>query len=161
MRFRHLAEQMIPIEKRIAKEKGPMNLFALFEHEDSAGYVDVIVAADWASSDEVAARRYVAKVFAECLELEDRFNIGPIFIFDPKKEGVDEAGRLARVEHGLVEVRDEEIYGAGIRRGYFITSSWPANDEQTRKASRLRRSSPPGTAPGARRARTVPRRDAS
>lgn len=56
--------------------------------------------------------------------------IGRTYIFDPAREGMEEAARLARVEHGFVEVRDEDIYGARIRRGYFITSNWPANDRQ-------------------------------
>lgn len=52
MNFREVAEKLVAVETRIAKEKGPLNLFALFQREDSPGYFDVIVAADWAIREE-------------------------------------------------------------------------------------------------------------
>lgn len=60
-----------------------MNLFALLEHEDSANYLDLIVAADWAFRSKVPSKRYLTEVLAEELDLDERMVIGRMYIFDP------------------------------------------------------------------------------
>lgn len=135
MNFREVAEKMVAVETRIAKEKGPLNLFALFQREDSPGYFDVIVAADWAIREERQTRRYLAELFGEELERDEEFALNALGILDPAGADVQAVSRFARVEHGLVEVRDEDIYGVTIRRAYFITCKWPATAKKGRRDS--------------------------
>lgn len=135
MNFRPLAEKMVAVETHIAKEKGPLNLFALFQREDAPGYLDVIVAADWALREERQTRRYLTELFGEELERDENFALNALGILDPAEADVQSVSRFACVEHGLVEVRDEDIYGVTIRRAYFITCKWPAMARKGRRDS--------------------------
>ena len=46
-----LAEKVSLVEKDIAKERGSLNLFALFEREDLNDRWDLVISASWARMD--------------------------------------------------------------------------------------------------------------
>lgn len=132
-RFKTLAKRMIEVEERIAKEKGPLNLFALLQRWGSYHHMDVVIAANWAYPDKAAIRRYLYKVFEEELEPEEESMLGAFLVMNPKDDDVRAASRFGHVEHGHMPIHEDAISWRAFRRAYFITNSWPATEEETGK----------------------------
>ena len=64
-----LAEKVRHVEADIAREKGPLNLFALFEREDINRW-DLVISAPWAAHDHETLK-YIADVIKRHLTPEE------------------------------------------------------------------------------------------
>lgn len=116
-----LAEKVRAVEEDIAKEKGPLNLLALFEREDLFQRWDFVVSAPWAKYDE-ATLRYVADAIKRHLEPAEMTLLARIVILPAGEDPVRAITENYSVEHGRLEMNNPAQFGLPATHGYIITS---------------------------------------
>lgn len=116
-----LAEKVSRVERDIAKERGSLNLFALFEREDLNDRWDLVISASWARMDR-ATLGYVADTIKRHLAPEDMTRLARIVILPADEDPVRSINKRYDVEHGEVELNDPARFGLPVRYGYIITS---------------------------------------
>jgi hypothetical protein len=116
-----LFEKVAQIERQIAEAKGPFTLFALFERDNLPTRFELVFAAPWVDDKGKALREFVA-VLKEHLSLEQMISLSRVIILDPCDEPVRSFTSAFDVEHGRLEVREENIFGLPIGQGLIITS---------------------------------------
>jgi hypothetical protein len=116
-----LADNVAEVEKTIAKEKGPFNLFALFEREDVSNRYDLVFAAPWAS-DKGEVLRYFVVELKHHLRPDQLVELSRVVVLDPSDDAVRALNSAFHVEHGRMEVKDNEVFGLPIKQGVIFTS---------------------------------------
>jgi len=116
-----LATKVRRIEQDIARDRGPLNLFALLEREDLADRWDLVVSASWARQDE-ATIRYLTDVIKRYLSPGDMTLLSRVVILDAEQDLVKAINESYQVEHGQVELSDPASFDLPARHGYIITS---------------------------------------
>ncbi|HEX3067467.1 MAG TPA: hypothetical protein VHX14_02750 [Thermoanaerobaculia bacterium] len=116
-----LIEKVSLVERDIAKEKGPLNLFALFEREDLNDRWDLVISASWARMDR-ATLGYVADAIKRHLAPRDMTRLARIVVLPADEDPVLSLNERYDVEHGEVELNDPARFGLPVRYGYIITS---------------------------------------
>ncbi len=112
---------MRDVERDIALEKGPLNLFALLEREDLAERWDLVISASWAKEDKVTLR-YVAEVLKRYLPPEAMTFLARIVILPASENPVRLINETYNVEHGQIELTEPSRFGLPVKYGYIITS---------------------------------------
>ena len=121
MKKTDLINKMLAVESRIASEKGPFVLFALFQREDdSLGQWDLVFAAPWADADPIGALYYVDKILQVSLNAAESVSISMIAPVQTQDPGVKEVLDTVAGEHGLAEIRNKEFFDKPIKRAYII-----------------------------------------
>jgi hypothetical protein len=59
--MKQVAEKLREIERALSKEKGALDLFALFLREDAPNVWDLVVAGEWIEKDRARAIREISK----------------------------------------------------------------------------------------------------
>ena len=116
-----LTTNVAELEETISRERGPFNLFALFEREDVANRWDLVFAAPWAE-DKGETLRYFAVELKGRLQPQQLLEISRIVVLDPTDDAVRAINREYDVEHGRLEVRDADLLGLPVKHGVIITS---------------------------------------
>lgn len=116
-----LTAKVRDVEREIAHEKGPLNLFALFEREDLFDRWDLVVSASWAKHDE-ATLRYLADTIKRHLAPAEMTLLARVVILDATEDPVRAITEAYQVEHGHLELNDPEHFGLPVKHGYIITS---------------------------------------
>ncbi len=120
--MKDLLERFIKIERAVAAEMGGFDLFALFLREDEQRLWDVVVAAPWIELDKGHALQYLGKKLQQELTTNELMQLSHIAIIDQNNPGLPLVTQTVKVEHGLVEMRDQEFFGHSIKHAYIITS---------------------------------------
>lgn len=115
-----LAEKVRLVEADIAKEKGPLNLFALFEREDINRW-DLVISAPWAKHDQ-ATLGYIADVIKRHLAPEEMTLLARMVILPADEDPVLSLNASFDVEHGQMELNNPSRFGLPVKYGYIITS---------------------------------------
>jgi hypothetical protein len=118
---RELTQKLRNVEAQIDREKGPLNLFALFEREDLSSRWDLVVAASWAKHDEPTLR-YIAEVLKEHLRPEEMVLLARMVILDAHEEPVKALTSTFDVQHGHEEASNLARFGLPVDHGFIITS---------------------------------------
>lgn len=116
-----LAEKVGAVERDIASEKGPLNLFAFFERDDVYDRWDVVVAAPWARHDRETLS-YIADVIKRHLTPQEMVRLSRIVVLDANEDPVKSLTEEYQVEHGQIRLTDPEDFDLPVRRGYIITA---------------------------------------
>jgi hypothetical protein len=116
-----IAEKLREVEQEIAKEKGPLNLFALLEREDLSVRWDLVVSASWAKVDEPTLR-YLGEAIKHHLAPEEMTLLSRIVILEAAENPVRAITESYDVEHGRVELVEPSRFGLPFKHGYIITS---------------------------------------
>ncbi|MFZ2445422.1 MAG: hypothetical protein WAW37_03620 [Syntrophobacteraceae bacterium] len=116
-----IVEKLINLERRMAEEKGPFTLFALFLREEAPNVWDLVVAADWIT-EKPAALTYVADKVSKTLSPDEIVKLSRIVILDQDNPGMDDALAAIEIEHGKAEIRNSNFFGLDIKHAYIITS---------------------------------------
>jgi hypothetical protein len=116
-----LGEKLRRIEKQLALEKGPLNLFAVLEREDLSDRWDLVVSASWAKEDQ-ATLRYVGDIVSRYLAPQEVTFLSRIVILEPNENPVRAITEAYDVEHGRVELLEPARFGLPVKHGYIITS---------------------------------------
>jgi len=120
-----LTEKFAELESRIAEEKGPFALFALFMREDAPDRWDLIVSAPWAGEDKRSVVDYFVGQIKSRLGEQGLTSLSRIVVIDPQDAAVQALNRTIQIEHGRVEVRDSTFFGLTVKQAYIITSQRP------------------------------------
>src|SRR5256886_8465019 len=120
-----LTERFAELESRIAEEKGPFALFALFMREDAPDRWDLIVSAPWAGEDKRSVGDYFVGQIKSRLGEQGLTSLSRIVVIDPQDAAVQALNRTIQIEHGRVEVRDSTFFGLTVKHAYIITSQRP------------------------------------
>ncbi len=120
--MKNLAKRFAELEREIAQEKGGFDLFALFLREAAPNRWDVVVAAHWIELDKGLALEYLGKKLQQELTTDELMRLSHIAIIDANNPELPDVTQTVNVEHGLVEMRDQEFFGHSIKHAYFITS---------------------------------------
>ena len=120
--MKDLLERFIKIEREVSEEKGAFNLFALFLRVDEQDLWDVVVAAPWIELDQKLALQYLGKRLQRELTTDQLMQLSHIAIIDANNPGLPAVTQTVNVEHGLVEMHNQEFFGHTIKHAYFITS---------------------------------------
>jgi hypothetical protein len=116
-----LHEKVGAVERDIASERGPFNLFALLEREDLFDRWDLVVSAPWANHNRETLG-YVADAVKRHLEPADMTRLARIVILPATEDPVRAITEHYSVEHGQVELVDPKRFGLPVTGGYIITS---------------------------------------
>lgn len=121
MTSKKLPAKFAKLELDIAAERGDFELFALFLREDMPDRWDVLISVPWASEDKAAALDYMVEKIKSDIGIDYLPQLSRIVFIDPSSFTLEELDQDAPVEHGMVEIRDTNIFGQDIKRGYIIT----------------------------------------
>jgi len=113
--------KLLDVEQEIARDKGALNLFALFMREDLADRWDLVVAGPWVKQDE-ATLRYVAAALKRHLTPGEMTSLARVVVLPATENPVRAITESYEVEHGQVELNDPESFGLPVKHGYLITS---------------------------------------
>ncbi len=94
-----LTEKLGALEQELARERGPLNLFALLEREDLADRWDLVVSASWAKEDEPTLR-YLAGAVQRHLAPEEVTLLSRIVILEANENPVRAINETYDIEHG-------------------------------------------------------------
>ena len=126
MTVTELTENFARLESELAQEKGDFTLFALFMREDVPDRWDLIVSAPWVGEDKQAAVSYLVGQIKSRLGEDDLTRLSRIVVVDPEDAAVQNLNRTIHVEHGNVEVWDNNFFGLAIKHAQIITSKRPS-----------------------------------
>ena len=115
-------EKLVDIEKAVAVDRGPFDLFALFSSEDEEeDRWDLVVSATWIGYESLSAIEYLIRQLHSRLT-PDEFSriskIAPLDIFDLR---VSEIQNALTTEHKPRELAGYRFNGTSVEKIYVIT----------------------------------------
>lgn len=116
-----LPEKIRRVEEDISREKGSLNLFALFEREDVWDLWDVVISAPWARRD-LETYGYLSDILKRHLTTEELMRVARTVVLPASEEPVLSINEVYDVEHGEVEMSRPARFGLPVKFGYIITS---------------------------------------
>jgi hypothetical protein len=119
--MKEILEKLVGLEKRLTKEKGPFDLFALFSSDDVEDKWDLVVSATWIGEEKKEALDLLSSQLLVMLKQSEFLTISkivPLDVYDPR---VKEIQKMVQVEHGLKEIREYRFYGFRVDTIYVIT----------------------------------------
>ncbi len=120
--MKEIAEKLKKQEQKMAKEKGPFDLFALFLREDAPGRWDLVVAAEWIEENKQEALKYISDVLKKTLSQNELVKLSRISIIDESNPALGALQNAMCVEHGMADIKDSNFFGLPIKHAYLITS---------------------------------------
>jgi hypothetical protein len=114
-------EKLIDLEKKLAEERGPFDLFALFSSDDVDGKWDLIVSALWISEEKKEALDLLSKRLLNVLDQSEFLSVSkivPLDVYDPR---VKDMQKTVLIEHGSKKIRHYRFYGFKVDTIFIIT----------------------------------------
>lgn len=112
------------VEERVSAERGPFNLFALFQRENAPLGWDLVVSAPWLRLYDPSLDAFVSELRQD-LRDDDMMMLSRIAVIPPDFEGLGELAEEHPVEHGNVLIRNREFGLQMVEKGYLITARPP------------------------------------
>jgi hypothetical protein len=123
--MKELVKSLVAVERALADEKGPLNLFALFLREDAPGKWDLLVAAPWAEKNKNDAIKYIAGKIQKSLTKKELLSLSRVVIIEKSNPALSAFQKAIHVEHGDAEIQDSNLFGLQIKHAHVITSQKP------------------------------------
>ena len=123
--MKDFAEKFRAIESELSEQKGPFNLFALFLREGSPSTWDLLINAPWAEDNKSDALKLIAKQVTDQLGSSGMTYLSRIVLIEPDNPGFEAITNAFSTEHGLLEVKETNLFGLQIEHAYIITSRRP------------------------------------
>ncbi|KPK72824.1 MAG: hypothetical protein AMJ79_15475 [Phycisphaerae bacterium SM23_30] len=120
--MKEIVQKLKDKEIEIAKEKGPLYLFALFLREDAPDNWDLVVAAPWINKDKSDSLKFIASKIQETLDHKELVKLSRIVIIDDTNPALEALHKAIHVEHGTSEIHNSNFFGLPISHAYIITS---------------------------------------
>lgn len=120
--MKEIVEKLKHQENIMAQEKGPFDLFALFQREDASGKWDLVVASEWIEKNKEASFKYVAGAVQKALSKEELLKLSRIVLIDNSNPSLEALQSAMHIEHGDAEIQDSNFFGLQIKHAYLITS---------------------------------------
>ncbi len=121
------------LEKSLSAEHGPFQLFGIFLRENAPNRWDIVASARWIEASHVDARNLFARRLQKEFPVDDLILLSQIALLSPTgadyeaamrriERAVYAASGSAELDHGLVEMRDVDLFGQTIDHAYIITA---------------------------------------
>ncbi|MBI1940727.1 MAG: hypothetical protein HYS33_04370 [Acidobacteria bacterium] len=120
--MRTVAEKLRELENRVALEKGPFSLFALFLRDGSPDRWDLVVSAGWLEKNKEEEFNSLVKSVQSSLGTEELILLSRVVVVDQENPALEAVHKALRAEHDLVELKDCNFFGLEIKHAYIITS---------------------------------------
>ncbi len=130
--MKDIVEKLKQQEQRMAQEKGPFDLFALFLREDAPDKWDLLVAAEWIEQDKQEVLKYISTALQEVLIPDELLKLSRIVIIDENNPALDAFQKAVNIEHGITEIRDSNFFGLQIKHVYLVTSRKRNNEKKSK-----------------------------
>lgn len=117
-----LAEKLRGLEQKIADEKGPFNLFALFLREGAPNVWDLVVAAEWIDLDQSEALVDISQRVSAYLLPEEIVRIARVVIVDRSNPEVGAIAAAVSGSRDIVEVSNRTFFDLAMKRGFIIVA---------------------------------------
>jgi hypothetical protein len=122
-------QKLQKVEKSLSESKGQFELFALFLREDSPDKWDLLISADWARAQKKDSINTIIEEIGKELTDKELLMLSRIIILDKDDAALKAIHQAMRVEHGLAEISDSNIFGLAIKHAYLITSQREVHDK--------------------------------
>jgi len=116
------------VEKRVSREKGPLNFFGVLERLDVDNTWDILVSASW-FSDKKKDLIYIISNVKKDLTNEDLRIFARVVLIKPEEKFIRRLNALIETEHKEMEIINMKINGFRLKHGYIITSKGKRNRE--------------------------------
>ncbi|PKN39344.1 MAG: hypothetical protein CVU62_03885 [Deltaproteobacteria bacterium HGW-Deltaproteobacteria-2] len=120
--MKELAEKLRECEITIAKEKGPLDLFALFLREDAPDKWDLLIAAEWIEKNKEESLKYITGIIQKALSKENLLMLSRIVLIDEKNPALKAIHNSMHIEHSIADIQNSNFFGLQIKHAYLITS---------------------------------------
>ncbi len=120
--MKSIVQKLVHAEREMAQEKGCLLLFALFLREDAPDLWDLIVSAPWASENKSESLNYIARKIRDALSDEELLKLSRIVIIEQDNPALEVLNRTIEIEHGILEILNNNFLGLQIKQGFIITS---------------------------------------
>ena len=117
-----LPEKLQRAEKEISRTYGAFTLFGLFEHGETPGFWDIVVAAPWLKADLTTIGQIV-DLIRPFVHPNDWLSVARVLVLRPTDEFVQQISRLYHEKHGMKELGYNMFGGVAINHAYLITSN--------------------------------------
>ena len=119
--MKEFVEKLRKIEMDTSGERGDYELFALFLREDSSNKWDILITADWIIKDKEDALRYLSRKIQKAFTKDELSLISRIVIIENDNPALPSLKQFVKAKHGLVEIKDSNLFGLEIKHAFFIT----------------------------------------
>ncbi len=120
--MKEILDKLISIEKEVTKERGALDLLALFLRENSPNKWDILVSAGWVSKDYIGSRKYLSHKIQSQFTGSELVKTSRLVIIDSDNPGLAEVLAI-NTDNDIVEVRNREFFDLDIRHAYLITTA--------------------------------------
>ncbi len=121
------------LEKNLSAEHGPFHFFGLFLRENAPNRWDIVASASWIEASHVSARKLFAHRLQKEFPIDELILVTQIAFVVPEglqyeaamrriAHAVRAATGSSEVKHGLVELRDMDLFGQTIAHAYILTA---------------------------------------
>jgi len=117
-----VAEKLRELENRVAQEKGPFSLFALFLREGSPDRWDLVVSAEWLEKNKEEEFNSLVKSVRWSLGADELVLLSRMVVVDHDDPALEAVHRALKAEHSLIELKDCNFFELEIKHAYIITS---------------------------------------
>ena len=114
-------KKLLRIERRIADEHGPFELFAAFRPDSDLRLWDLLVAAQWLESWTLNEMRVIASELNREFTLSELTKFSRIAIIERDNPGLHALQSAIQLEHGVREFRNVTFFDVQILHAYIIT----------------------------------------
>lgn len=113
-----------------ASKQGAFTLFALLLREDAPNVWDLVVSAPWLKDGDLKALKVFTKGLSAAIGEEGLLSLSRIVTLNADEPAVDTILELGGAEE-MVELRDFDVVGMTIRRGYILHAERPQPEPST------------------------------
>jgi len=126
--MKELIDKLRLLETEISQKQGDFSLFALLLREDAPNRWDLVASASWFWSDKKKTLDYIAKKLRSRLTSDELLTLSRIVLIEESNPTLHALQEAYRVHHTPIEVRDCNLFGLQIQRGYIFTSRRNGSD---------------------------------
>ncbi len=110
------------LEMSMASERGAFDLFVLLAREEVPNKWDLLAAASWVEENYNESLNYFSRKLIALLTEDELLTIAKVVLLDETAPLVQTLHKAIAVEHGLIEIRENNFFGHRIEQAYVITS---------------------------------------
>jgi hypothetical protein len=122
MKIDTVVTKLTGLAKKIAIDKGPLDLLGLFQREDSQGDWDLVIAAPWLASAERSSFEYVVRRLREVLTEQEMSALSRVVILEHGGETLLSLLERFQNTHGFFEKHFSATNGQIIKQAHIITT---------------------------------------
>ena len=118
-----LLRHLTLVERDLSEKYGGFSLFGMCQRENTlADLWDLIVSAPWLTPNVIASDNIVFDALQQHLGKDELFSLDAVPMFAPEDPRIQEIQDEYEVEHGLIDLRQCQLFDMDMERVYLITA---------------------------------------